>query len=190
MGYNTQNHWCLMQLNHCLSYIHAALKWLSVVPLVIGFHVYFMCSWPEDIFSSWRTMILFDDVLSYGPCYYEPPACTHICTHSHTQTKHTVLFVSTDVALLPLPYLHCGGPPSAGPSPVWWPTCGRPHGHAPSLPRPVGPSRGARWKTPHYQSGSDLPGKRWLQISVPLLLQRTVIPLEPVIIVCLINWKI
>lgn len=89
--------------------------------------------------------------------------CTHVLTHTGTQT-HTALFVSTDVRLA---YLHCGGPPSAGPSPAWWPTCGRPRGPAPSLPRPVGPSRGARWKTPHYQSGSDLPGKRGLEISAP-----------------------
>lgn len=146
--------------------------------------------------------VLFADVLSYSPCYYEPPVCLHICIYSHVLTHvlthsqnthtqaHTVLYVSTDVTLPLLAYLHCGGPPSAGPSPAWWLTCGTPHGHAPSLPRPVGPSRGARWKTPHYQSGSDLPGKRGLQISAPLLLQRTVIPLEPVIIVCLINWKI
>lgn len=186
-----------MQLNHCLCYIHLfmMLPWSdSVVLLVTGFCVYFMLCRPDGIFPSWRTMILFNDILSYSPCYHEPLVCIHICSyshvHTHRQNTHTVLFVSTDVTLLPLAYLHCGGPPSAGPSPVWWLTCGRPRGHAPSLPRPVGPSRGARWKTPHYQSGSDLPGKRGLQISAPLLLQRTVIPLEPVIIVCLINWKI
>lgn len=62
-----------------------------------------------------------------------------------------------------LSYLHCGDPPSAGPSPAWWPICGRPRGPAPSLPHPAGPSRGVRWKTPHYQSGSGLPGKRELK---------------------------
>lgn len=103
-------------------------------------------------------------------------ALTHTCTQTqskHTQAEtHTVLFVSTDVTLPLLSYLRCGGPPSAGPSPAWWPTCGRPRGHAPSLPRPVGPSLGARWKTPHYQCGSDLPGKRGSQISAPLFLQK------------------
>ena len=89
---------------------------------------------------------------------------------NHTQA-HTVLSVSTDVRPLPLAYLHCEGPPSEGPSPAWWRTCGKPRGPAPSLPRPVGLSRGARWKTPHYQSGSDLPGKRGFQISAPFFLQ-------------------
>lgn len=58
----------------------------------------------------------------------EPPVLLHICTLTHTCTPtqskdthtqtHTVLFVSTDVRLLLLAYLHCGGPPSAGPAPA------------------------------------------------------------------------
>lgn len=44
----------------------------------------------------------------------------HMLTHSqntHTQ-PHTVPYVSTDIMERLLSYLHCGDPPSAGPSPV------------------------------------------------------------------------
>lgn len=151
--------------------------------------------WAKTSTGGLQSCILFYGILLYSPCYFEPSV--HLCIHTYTLTySHTVkthTHKHTQCLMFPLPllsYLHCGGPPSAGPSPAWWLTCGTPRGHAPSLPRPVCPSQGARWKTPHYQSGSDLPGKRRLQISAPLLLQRTVIPQEPVIIVCPINWKI
>lgn len=87
-------------------------------------------------------------------------SCMYIFKDERTVT---CTFVSTHVA-----HLRCGGPPSAGPSPSWWPTCGRPHAHAPSLPRPAGPSREAQWKTPRCQSGWDLPGKEGFQINAPL----------------------
>lgn len=120
-------------------------------------------------------------------------ALTHTRTptrsQAHTQT-HTLLFVSTDVKLLLLAYLHCGGPPSAGLTPVWWPTCGKPHGHAPSLPHPAGPSRGARWKTLHYQCGSDLPGKKRASISTPLPPSKGGNSTAGSNYSALINWKI
>lgn len=83
--------------------------------------------------------------------------------HAHTAKTctplYTTLYVSADIIEL-ISHLRCGGPAFAGPSPFWWPTCGTPHGPAPSLPHPAGLSPRARWKTPHYQSGSDLTGKK------------------------------
>lgn len=107
----------------------------------------------------------------------KPPGCTYAFTHTCTPTcshtakthtqPHTVPYVSTDIMERLLSYLHCGDPPSAGPSPVWWLTCGIPRGLAPSLPHPVGPFRAARWKTPHYLSESDLPGKDSIKLVQP-----------------------
>lgn len=136
----------------------------------------FCCSWYTMMYSVLHLLI----------CPYLAGA--HSCC---TQTyRFGVFFVSTYVTLPLLAYLHCGGLPFAGLSPALWLICGRPHGHAPSLPHPVGLSQGVQWKTPHYQSGSGLPGKRELKMNVPLLLESTILPLEPVIMECLINWKI
>lgn len=122
-----------------------------------------------------------------------------VCTHSpkHTHTHHC-----TQGWMFPLTssefhsHLHCGGPAFPGPSPFWWPTCGTPRGPGPSLPHPAGPSPGARWKTPHYQSGSDLTGekkkgkKRIVSYECPPTSSKgMLIPLEPVNTACTIIWK-
>lgn len=122
---------------------------------------------------------------------------THAHPHTHTQPKHTHTHTTAHSALC-FHWHHGASPllPSLRRSSLRWP-----------VSRLMADLRYTTWTRP-FTSTSCWPlssgsmknsplsvrirpaWKRQHQISATLLFQRMVIPLEPVIIVCLINWKI
>lgn len=171
---------------HCLylySVIYGALLIFSVV---LSASVSFITSWsPEDNFPRRWTMIKIYKMLSY--CHYEAPVRSHTCSPAHTNTRQP----NTHCAVCFPPTSHWISLPTfvveVLPLLARFPLDGRPAVHHVNTPLHfhvlLAFLEGLNEKLSIISPDQACLEKRGLQISAPLCLQRSVIPLKLVITV-------